>query len=43
MSEQEYDFLDEIDFDAIEEKNNNKIDTQEVIEDDNTECESCKI
>ena len=43
MSEQEYDFLDEIDFDAIEEKNNNKIDNQEVIEDDNTECESCKI
>lgn len=43
MSEQEYDFLDEIDFDTIEEKNNNKIDTQEVIEDDNTECESCKI
>lgn len=43
MSEQEYDFLDEIDFDTIEEKNNNKIDNQEVIEDDNTECESCKI
>lgn len=43
MSEQEYDFLEKIDFEAIEESNNSKIDNQEVIEDDNSECESCKI
>ena len=43
MSEQEYDFLEDIDFEAIEESNNSKIDGQEVIGDDNSECESCKI
>lgn len=43
MSEQDYDFLEEIDFDAIEKENNNKIDNQEVVENDDVECESCKI
>ena len=36
-------FLEETDFDAIERENDEKIDNQEVIEDDGSECESCKI
>lgn len=45
MSDENYEFLDQIDFDAIEESNNEKLAERdaEAIVDDNSECESCKI
>ncbi|WJN64488.1 hypothetical protein Erwinia_phage_Papaline_00020 [Erwinia phage Papaline] len=36
------DGLDNIDFDEIERRNDEKLDAQEVIEDE-SECDSCKI
>lgn len=45
MANNDFDFLDEIDFEAIEKSNQEKLDQQdaEAVLEDEVECESCKI
>ncbi|MDO5667712.1 MAG: hypothetical protein Q4G44_07825 [Alcaligenaceae bacterium] len=45
MSDDNFEFLEEIDFDAIEKANQEKMEQRdaEAVVEDSVECESCKI